>query len=99
MPPDRCYSLKRSPSLRSCTDGFLQRLAESSEHRIYFGGETIFREGDADTDMFILDHGIASIEIAGKVARDSARPAKRRTESPRRLLAKTAKREAGNIRE
>lgn len=55
---------------RVLSDDELHRLAELAEPRLYAPGEVIVRQGDATTDLFVIEHGevVVSLERPGAAA-------------------------------
>lgn len=62
-------ALQGCASLRRGSEAFLSELESKMDNRVYFPEQILFAEGAEDGSLFILNHGIVGMEIAGRLVR------------------------------
>src|SRR6476469_2452275 len=66
------YLLNRIPLIAGCSPEVACEIASRITERKVEEGETIFREGDAGTELLIVRRGSVKIYLAGRDGRDEA---------------------------
>lgn len=61
--------LRRCACLARCSDGFVAELERALDRRLYFTGEELYRQGEDDGALYILELGAVTMEVAGRPIR------------------------------
>lgn len=64
--PDKATLLKQIDFFKGCTDRQIEDIAKLVEERDLEPGETLCRQGDFESEVFVIVRGEASVHIDGK---------------------------------
>lgn len=68
-------ALRHCASLRRCGEAFLNDLTSVMERKMFFLGENLVSEHREEERLIVLDHGVVSVDIAGRSVRVDEVPA------------------------